>query len=191
MVYKTQQEMENKNKNCWLRCINRLAAKCNEGKPPGKDFHKNTLRTRYEDTWFRKLWEKKKDKTGKQKVAGKLTTYRKFKKHFEMESYLLFPSRKYRIQATRLRISAHQLQVEIGRHTKPKTPKEDRLCTRCKDNKVEDEIHLFQCPSYKEQRQTTEIPEKCTREQAITLIQQCYPLTTIYIGRCFESKGVP
>ena len=42
---------------------------------------------------------------------------------------------------TRLRISAHNLRIETGRHTYPKTAVEDRLCRHC--DTLDDELHFI------------------------------------------------
>ena len=43
---------------------------------------------------------------------------------------------------TRLRISAHNLQIEIGRHKRPnKVPVNERLCETCQQ--IEDEYHFI------------------------------------------------
>ena len=46
----------------------------------------------------------------------------------------------------RLRLSSHNLEIERGRHTRPKTPVASLICQRCQTNQVDDEIHfLMQC----------------------------------------------
>ena len=46
----------------------------------------------------------------------------------------------------RLRLSSHNLEIERGRHTRPKTPVVNRTCRRCQTTQVDDEIHfLMQC----------------------------------------------
>ena len=53
-----------------------------------------------------------------------------------------------RVVITRWRLSSHDLRIETGRYTKPKTPKNDRKCTIC-PLRVEDEHHvIFVCPLY-------------------------------------------
>ena len=53
-----------------------------------------------------------------------------------------------RVAITRWRLSSHDLRVEKGRYTSPRTPREERTCSRCPAY-VEDEEHvLFQCPLY-------------------------------------------
>ena len=84
----------------------------------------------------------------------KLRTYATFKTKFDLEPYLLimndYNSRK---NFTRLRISAHNLNIELGRHRRPnKIPIEDRICDTC--NSIEDEIHyLLFCQRFSSQRE--------------------------------------
>ena len=59
---------------------------------------------------------------------------------------------KNRIYLTKLRLSAHDLAIEIGRYIK--VPREQRVCFHCNINVVETEYHfLLVCPKYKELRQ--------------------------------------
>ena len=70
-----------------------------------------------------------------------LRTYSLVKRDFNLEPYLnLVKKCKYRTAITQLRASSHTLEIERGRHTKPKTPEEHRLCATC--NVVEDEEHF-------------------------------------------------
>ena len=82
-------------------------------------------------------------------VGNKLRTYAKFKTSINMENYLrsnLSWTQKRTI--TKFRTSDHKLQIEIGRHCKPRILPEQRVCFHCK-NKVEDEIHFInECPLY-------------------------------------------
>lgn len=61
---------------------------------------------------------------------------------------------KYRKQLSRLRVSSHRLEVEVGRWAKPnKIPYVDRKCQIC--NVLEDEFHfLFVCPLYDDLRKS-------------------------------------
>ena len=65
----------------------------------------------------------------------KLRTYSKFKSKFEMENYLLvLKNRNERRNLTRLRISAHNLNIEKGRHKRPvKIPVDGRICELCSE----------------------------------------------------------
>ena len=42
----------------------------------------------------------------------------------------------------KFRMSSHKLEIEKGRHTRPVTPKDQRICNRCHQD-VDDEIHFF------------------------------------------------
>jgi hypothetical protein len=84
----------------------------------------------------------------------KLRTYKTFKTDFRLEPYLSSPyNPHYNLALLRFRISSHNLCIETGRYTRPKTPEEDRLCIYCNKNEVENEIHfLINCPNYTQER---------------------------------------
>ena len=105
----------------------------------------------YEQTWLKNMHNDTR-KCGIQK--NKLRTYRLFKTSFKFESYLLdirsFSCRKW---LTKLRISDHNLQIELGRRSIPKVPANERFCKHCK-SLVEDEFHfIIECPKYITQRE--------------------------------------
>ena len=80
---------------------------------------------------------------------GKLRTYKLFKNRFCMENYLSSRSCIRDLESrkclSRLRISAHNLEIERGRYTRPITPIENRICNLCK-LETGDEIHfLIKC----------------------------------------------
>ena len=79
----------------------------------------------------------------------KLRTYKEFKRYFSFENYLLSTKDvRRRTLFTKLRISAHRLNIELGRHAKPKVPPEKRVCLVCKDG-IEDETHfVMHCKQY-------------------------------------------
>ena len=109
---------------------------------------------RYRDQ-FIQLWNSELSRqTSKRGEAGnKLRTYRLFKSRFELESYLSqVKVAKYRIALTKLRVSCHRLQIELGRYHKPcSIPPEQRLCKSC--NCIEDEVHFVcVCPVYNDLR---------------------------------------
>ena len=81
--------------------------------------------------------------------SSKLSFYHQHKSDFKKESYLDHVTNySNRASITRLRISAHRLEVELGRRND--TPKNERFCRWCKkqedtDN-IENETHfLYQC----------------------------------------------
>ncbi len=67
----------------------------------------------------------------------KLRTYVKFKKHFEVEPYiLLFMSHKRRSYLDHFRNGIFPLQIEVGRWAN--TTIGDRLCLACNESLMED-----------------------------------------------------
>ena len=63
------------------------------------------------------------------------------------------PFPKFRFLIAKFRTSAHDLEIERGRYTKPKTPVTDRVCKMCDLFVTEDEYHfLMICPHYQKER---------------------------------------
>ena len=91
------------------------------------------------------------------KNSSKLKFYAAIKDKFEKEGYLDTVKNYYdRASFTKFRISAHRLQIELGRRNK--TPKEQRICSWChltmSLEEIEDELHVFQgCDLYSKFRQ--------------------------------------
>ena len=89
-------------------------------------------------------------------TSSKLKVFRQLKENPGIEKYLNeIKISKHRIALTKLRLSAHSLEIEVGRYNK--TEPKDRLCRYCKTmgkREVEDETHfLINCPQYKELRE--------------------------------------
>ena len=52
----------------------------------------------------------------------------------------------HRNSLAKLRLSDHQLHIQSGRQTRPKTPKEQRFFRKCPPDYIEDEAHfLLEC----------------------------------------------
>ena len=83
---------------------------------------------------------------------GKLRTFYIFKSVFHKEVYLdVVKDRSHQQALTKLRISAHKLELENGRCSKKSIT--DRLCKTCSQNKVEDETHFIcDCSCYQSER---------------------------------------
>ena len=61
--------------------------------------------------------------------------------------------RSLRANFSRLRLSAHSLMIEKGRHFTKKIPVENRLCKLCNFNEIEDEFHfMIRCSYYNNPR---------------------------------------
>ena len=79
------------------------------------------------------------------------TFFLKFKQNVHYEKYLdQLSQRNWRYSLSKIILSDHKLMIEQGRNTKPKTPRQERICVLCGDgtnSKIEDEVHfLFDCP---------------------------------------------
>ena len=105
---------------------------------------------------FKEIWSTKTTK------MSKLSFYRQHKINHKFEEYLtLLENRRYKSAITKLRCSAHRLEIEIGRYNRIRNevtgkmeplPREKRLCDICKE-KVEEEYHfLFECQVNKQLR---------------------------------------
>ena len=89
----------------------------------------------------------------------KLRTHKDFKTTFEFEPYLKVQCPKCRIAISKLRMSAHNLAIEVGRH-KSQSPA-DRLCATC--NVPETELHhVLECSEFDVQR--NKLLEVCWKE---------------------------
>ena len=88
--------------------------------------------------------------------SSKLSYYHSIKKKFNREIYLdLVKGFSRRLSTTRLRISAHDYNIERGRYKN--IPRENRICDWCKTSMgadlVQDEKHvLFSCDLYQKHR---------------------------------------
>jgi len=77
--------------------------------------------------------------------GNKLRTFRMFKTKIEQENYLnVINDRNIRKSLCRLRISAHNLAIEKGRHRRPhKIPANERYCDICNEDKIGNEMHTI------------------------------------------------
>ena len=98
---------------------------------------KQTLLSNYVNTWQNNLESQR-----------KLRVYKTYKTTYEEEMYVhINLSRYHRSVLARLRSCTLPLHVETGRFYN--TPYDDRKCTLCNLNEVEDEVHfVFKCPIY-------------------------------------------
>ena len=82
--------------------------------------------------------------------SQKLEFYSSFKTDHTTSSYLELTrgtAGRRALATVKLRISNHELMIEIGRYNQ--TTKDNRHCPFCGCNVIEDEVHfLFQCPTY-------------------------------------------
>ena len=91
----------------------------------------------------------------KEKLASseKITLYKHLDRNYSLAPYLSkIKNHKFRQALTKMRISAHNLEIETGRYTKP--TREERLCKLC-SLEFEDEMHfIMSCPKLSKRRTT-------------------------------------
>ena len=84
----------------------------------------------------------------------KLEFYSIFKNetnYSEFINHILNP--EHRRVASNFRIRNHNVKIETGRFTIPKTPEDVRICDHCNLNSVDNELHiLFHCHLYDDLR---------------------------------------
>jgi hypothetical protein len=82
-----------------------------------------------------------------------LPLYNYFKPVFGQEQYLNKLPVKSMVAISKLRLSSHCLRIVTSRYTNNRIPLEERLCTLCNLNEIEDEFHLvLKCPVYNDLR---------------------------------------
>ena len=111
---------------------------------------KQAICTNYISNWSHYLNRSECDSVNQ---GNKLRCYNKFKSEFKMENYVLQTKCDKRREFAKLRISAHTLQIELGRYAVPKVPACERFCKLCNTNSVEDETHfIMSCINYSQER---------------------------------------
>ena len=92
------------------------------------------------------------DLRGGLNVCTSMVLYRELNRDFEMCPYLnSLVNRNLRNALTKLRLSSHQLAIESGRHRG--IERQNRKCTLCTTNDIEDEYHMVLiCPQYQNLR---------------------------------------
>lgn len=126
----------------------------------------------------------------------KLRTYAKFKENFELEKYLfVIKNVEVRKSLTRLRISAHNLPIETGRHKRPiKTPPDQRLCQTC--STIGNEFHyILECTKFSGPRkklidladETFTNFKDLNDDEKFLFLMKCHDIEVIYILESFLS----
>lgn len=174
--YIENSNMVKSDKSCWLTNVYKILSTCNmshlmEGSQYYEDFQDVELVHKLRKIHHKKvikhcIVEMRKIYSGQfcmdlfndyrlNDDGNKLRTYRTFKNDMYLEKYLInIRDRDLRKYFCRLRISAHNLPIEKGRHRRPKkTPIQDRVCDLCNSGEIGNEMHLVnQCISLKTER---------------------------------------
>jgi len=146
------------NKKTWSNCMYIIMSNFNHpmiwesqgdiDTPINSKFFTESLESKYTSQWKSHI-----AKAEDPLIPNKLRSYADFKSDFKIENYILSCPLENRRLFSKLRISSHNLSIETGRYTKPKTPREKRNCIFCKQVAVEDEFHmLMNCSLYSEER---------------------------------------
>ena len=148
--------MADQGHDCWLTRVQKMEKILNVPRLPGlsrtsgKTFYAD-LKLKFEKFWKIKLNE---EKIGPDNINhNKLRTYSTLKNNFSLESYLeLVQNRSQRMHLTRLRISAHNLDIERGRYKGLVIA--ERVCKYCPSGKnIDDEVHfLNKCKTFNTSR---------------------------------------
>ena len=89
----------------------------------------------------------------KNKDCGKMDFLSQIKQTYAFETYLNIDNDNHRKAITKLRLSSHKLEIEVGRWKK--LTRKERICRCCQLGMVENETHfLFECPRYTQKRTT-------------------------------------
>ena len=89
------------------------------------------LKSKFDSHYLEKIREIKMSKIDSHD-QNKLRTYRTFKSSFTREPYVdLVRNRNQKCFLSRLRVGSHTLRIELGRHSRPITPVEQRTCQFC------------------------------------------------------------
>ena len=146
----------------WIMTIEKLINHFNLADKIGnhESFKKTTkhkIESKYSEQWSNELMSPE---------LGRLDFYKKLKTNFNFEDYLQledFPKRKI---IAKLRCSNHSLEIEKGRHHRPKIERSERICKQCKEGAIETEEHfLLECRRY-------DLLRKKYNLQTITMTQQ-------------------
>ena len=101
--------------------------------------------------------------------------YRNIIKNEKSSIYSSFINDYYRKIISRWRLSNHTLKIETQRYTRPKTPRNERVCSFC--NTLEDEQHVvFDCPLYHNIRRKYE--PTLTNKQITDILNPSYECIT-------------
>ena len=138
-----------------------------------------TLKQRITDI-YKQSW------TSEIRNSNRLLSYSWYKNELTLERYIdTIQNNKFKIALTRFRLSSHDLMIEKGRHLN--IPRNERLCTNCNMNVIENEYHfLLVCPKYNDLRKTYFSPYFChwpTKQKFIALMSSESVKTIIYISK--------
>ena len=161
LVFKAVNEMNlyvESDTDCWLNRICKIEKMCNISRFPSftkADKVKTTIKAKIQsvfDRFYLDQINEFKPNNADLLNHNKLRTYATLKGSFKREPYIdLVQSRNQRSWISRLRCSAHNLEVEKMRWSN--VPAAECVCTVCHSGEVGDEFHFaMQCPVFNVKR---------------------------------------
>ena len=162
---------------------------------------KHALKESFIVNWKKELFNDVRKENG-----NKLRGYREYKNSFKKEEYLsVIQDKSVRSAFAKLRLSAHNLEIERGRYVlkKDRVTPENRICRYCDVKCCEDEIHFtLDCELYSDLRDhlftniDTRFPffnEFQKQDKFIWLManvdEGIITLVTKYIYNCFKRRN--
>ena len=155
----------------WLKCIKETLENCGlAGVWISHQFRnpkhlativKRTLKDQYIQNW----------QAGLQNTT-KTAIYKEIKQSWGFENYLLQLPESQRITLCKFRCGNHKLPIETGRYNN--TPRNDRLCLKCNNGSVCDEVHfVLSCPHFSNLR-NRHIPNRFTMHPDIQKYKELF-----------------
>ena len=137
------------NTSLWENRVQKLFAKLNIDLPRNEFTVKNvirnfsnTLQVIDQETWYHDIWQDRGCPNG-----NKLRTFRLYKTRMVVEPFIQNLPRYARSTLSRLRCGSLPLNIETGRFKNVNL--EDRICSLCNSNVIEDEMHFtIDCSFY-------------------------------------------
>jgi hypothetical protein len=154
LAYQTLLELNNRGQTNWCTTVKNILTEAGAQAQWGEQNINIKQYNQIKENMYRNYMRESLDKINDSDTNPKLRTYKLFKSEYKMEPYLTsLRNVNHMLALTRLRISSHNLAIETGRYTQPKTPIGDRKCIHCNNNAIEDEEHfLLSCPLYERER---------------------------------------
>ena len=140
-------ELANKNQVCFAQKVNKLCETSNLNTANLAKNDPSSFLSQIRSSLSKKISEHQLNLI---KCNKKLTFYSQFRTDCHKADFLnTINNPIHKKSLNKFRLGNHQLMIETGRHTIPKTPENLRICPFCQLNEVEHELHfILSCPFY-------------------------------------------
>ena len=146
----------------WIKTVEKLInhfnlADCIGNQESFKRVNKRKINMAYHAFWTNEITNNDQER---------LLFYKQCKDNFDFEEYLNLGDFETRKAISKFRCSCHNLEIEKGRHHRPKIERHERCCKQCNEDNVETEAHfLLECNKYNLLRQKHNLTELTTIQQ--------------------------